>query len=117
LTVVLKKSKAKTLWLTVLVTVLVALFFETRTAKTASLNLLVSGNSDFAGATVYINGQLKGTLKKLTDSGLGGTAFWTSLPDGKYLIEVRKPGFHDFKTNLDLNTLSLVNVDLKAKTN
>jgi hypothetical protein len=117
LAVVSKKSKAKTLWLTVLATVLVVLFFETRAAKTASLNLLVSGNSELAGAAVYIDGKLKGNLKKVTDSGLGGTAFWTSLPDGRYLIEVRKPGFHDFTTNLDLNTLSLVNVDLKAETN
>ena len=117
MTVLFKPSRAKTLWVLVLVAVLFVLFFETRSANEPSLNVLVSGGSSLSGATVYIDGRKMGSLEKLTDSGLGGSAFWTSLPDGKYLIEVRKQGFRDFKRTIDLNTLAFVNVDLPGDGN
>jgi len=96
----------------VLVVVLVALFLETHSTKTPKLNLLINGNTESAGATVYINGAAEGTLQILADADLGGTGFWTNLPDGKYAIEIRKPGFKNFDTNIDLNTLAFVSVDL-----
>jgi len=110
--IVVKPSKAKILWFAVLVAVLLLMFAETRSAQTAKLNLLINGNAESAGATVYINGLEKGTLQNLADADVGGTGFWTHLPDGKYSIEIRKPGFNSFKTDIDLNTLSFVAVDL-----
>jgi hypothetical protein len=110
--VVARPSKARIWWFVVLIVVLLALLGETRSTKTAKLNLLINGNTESAGATVYINGSAKGTLQILADADLGGTGFWTDLPDGKYSIEIRKPGFNDFKTNIDLNTLAFVAVDL-----
>ena len=110
--IVAKPSKATFLWFAVLVAVLLLLFTETRSTKTAKLNLLINGNAESAGATVYINGSPKGTLQNLADAELGGTGFWTHLPDGPYSIEIRKPGFKAFNTNIDLNTLSFVAVDL-----
>jgi hypothetical protein len=107
-----KPSKATIVWFAVLVAVLLLLFTETRSTKTSKLNLLINGNSESAGATVYINGSAKGTLQNLADADLGGTGFWTNLPDGQYSIEIRKPGFTPFKTNIDLNTLSFVAVNL-----
>jgi len=109
---VAKPSKAGILWFAVLVAVLLLLFIETRSAKSAKLNLLINGNAESAGATVFINGSEKGTLQNLADANLGGTGFWTNLPDGQYSIEVRKPGFKTFKTDIDLNTLSFVSVDM-----
>jgi hypothetical protein len=110
--VVARPSKARVWWFGVLIVVLLALLGETQSTKTARLNLLINGNTASAGATVYIDGSPKGTLQILADADLGGTGFWTHLPDGKYSIDIRKPGFNDFKTDIDLNTLSFVAVNL-----
>jgi hypothetical protein len=107
-----KTSKATILWFAVLIAVLLLLFAETRSTITGRLNLSINGNAESAGATVYINGSPKGTLQNLADADLGGTGFSTHLPDGKYSIEIRKAGFNPFRTDIDLNTLSFVAVDL-----
>jgi hypothetical protein len=110
-----KRWNATILWFVVLFVVLALLFAETRSSKTSRLNLSINGNPDSAGATVYVNGSPTGTLQSLTDADSGGTGFWTYLPDGKYTISVHKPGFNEFKTEIDLNTLGFISVDLVPK--
>jgi hypothetical protein len=110
--VVYKPSKLRLLWILALAAVLLILFVETQISNPSALNVLISGAANLAGATVYIDGKPKGTLQKLTDSGLGGAAFWTKLPDGKYSVEVRKPGFCAFRSNLDLHSQAVMAVEL-----
>jgi hypothetical protein len=112
-----KRWNATILWFVVLFVVLALLFWETRSPKISRLNLSINGNPDSAGATVYVDGFPKGTLQNFTDADSGGTGFWTYLPDGKYTISIRKPGFDEFKKDINLNTLGFVSVDLVRKNN
>ncbi len=110
-----KRSGATKLWLTVVVSVLVVLWWQTRSQLSAAYNLFLNGDSSAVGAEVSIDGMAKGKMSQPLNSGLGGAVFYAQLKNGHHVLEVKKPGYKTFRKEIDMKTKDYVGVDLNPE--
>jgi len=110
--VVVKPAGATKLWLAVIVSVLVVLWWQTRSQTSASYNLFLNGDSSAIGADVSIDGTAAGKMSQSLSSGLGGAIFYAHLHDGHHVLEVKKPGYQTFRKEIDMQTKDYVGLEL-----
>lgn len=115
MTLEVKPSKAKQLWFAVLISVLAVMYLETRQPRPAEMNFLVHANAQAEGAKVYIDGNERGVLTAAKDPDLSGALFRDKLAHGKHILEVKKPGFEDFRQVIPMSLEAFVKVDLVEK--
>jgi hypothetical protein len=108
-----KPSQAVKIWLGVVALVLGLLFMQTRGKGSGDFNFFLNTDSDAIGAEVYVDGILLGKIDAGPRSGLGGGTFWGHLTQGKHLVEVRKPKYKPFQTEVDMHGKDYRGVDLK----
>jgi hypothetical protein len=109
-----KPSKAVHLWLGILGAVLVVLFFETRASHSGGNNFFINTDLSAVGASVIVDGKQAGTIGSANGSGIGGGAFWMHLSRGQHKIEVIKPGYKPYSTEIDMHGEEYLGVDLKS---
>lgn len=112
MTLVMKPSRAKQLWLAVLVVVLACMYYQTSHHHGSDYNFLVHANSDANGARVFIDGQDCGVLTTSDHADMSGTNFRNWLSHGWHVVEVRKTGFKPFKKRFSMGMEGFVGVDL-----
>jgi hypothetical protein len=115
MTLQIKTSRAKQLWLTVFIVVLTLMYFETRGHRVHDFNLLVHANSEAEGAKVSVDGQERGALAVSGEGDLVGTHFRDRLAPGSHVIEVQKPGFASFRRTISMGSEAFIDVALSAK--
>jgi hypothetical protein len=109
----INQSPANRVWLGVFVIVTIVLFAQTRGPKEASYNLILEGNPESIGASVYLDGQNVGSLKNSTASGLEGAIYWGKAANGEHLLEVKKPNYKTFSKQFDMHCEEYLSVDLE----
>lgn len=114
-TISLRRSKAARIWLAVVGSVLVVLFWQTRHPASTNYNLFLSGDSVAVGAEVWIDGQKAGQMEPSPGFGLSGAVFYAHLPNGHHRLEVRKPGFKRFRQEIEMKTEDYVSVELSPE--
>lgn len=113
--IVVKQSNASRVWLAVVTSVLLLLWWQTRNPTSSRFNFFLNGDSVAVGAAVLIDGKVVGRMTAPATSGLGGAAFYTDLTDGRHVVEVRKPGYKPFKKEIDMATKGYVSVELQPE--
>jgi hypothetical protein len=113
--IVVKQSNATKLWLAVVTSVLLLLWWQTRNPTSSRFNFFLNGDSVAVGAAVLIDGKMAGRMTAPANSGLGGAAFYTDLTDGRHVVEVRKPGYKSFRKEIDMQTKGYVSVELQPE--
>lgn len=108
-----KSSRAVYLWAALICAVLILLWFETGHKPANNNNLLLSGEAQTVGATVFIDGENVGAMVDSNQSGVDGSAFYWHVNDGKHVIEVKKDGYDSFHKDIDLRSQGYVGVELK----
>lgn len=110
-----KRSNATKLWLGIVMSVLVVLWWQTHNQPSTGYNVFLNGDSQAVGAEVAIDGTTSGTMSRSQNSGLGGAIFYARLPNGHHLVEVKKPGYKTFRKEIDLRTKDYVSVELVSE--
>lgn len=106
-------NKAPTLFLSLLVTVLGALFLETRGPLKRNTNFYLAGDSDVVGAEIFMDGSHKGKIKIASNSGLSGGVFHCHLSNGTHQLEIRKPGFKTVSLVLNFRGQDYLGINLE----
>ncbi|HEY9869334.1 MAG TPA: PEGA domain-containing protein [Candidatus Obscuribacterales bacterium] len=112
---VVKQSNATRVWLAVVMSVLLLIWWQTRNPTSSRFNFFLNGDSVAVGAAVLIDGTVAGRMTAPPNSGLGGAAFYTDLADGRHVVEVRKPGYKSFRKEIDMQTKGYVSVELQPE--
>ncbi|PWU02934.1 MAG: hypothetical protein C5B53_01070 [Candidatus Melainabacteria bacterium] len=111
----IKTSRAKQLWLAVFLFVLALMYLETRNQSLPDYNFLLQANAEAEGATVLIDGQVRGILTASDHYDLAGTHFRDQLKPGTHVIEVQKPGFKPVRQTVPMHMEAFMGVDLKPE--
>jgi hypothetical protein len=106
-----KTSKAFTVWLTLLIGVLVALFLQMGT-KIESYNLLIEGDRECDGASVQVDGHPVGTITERVEAGVKVIGLRVLLADGQHTVTVSKPGFAPFTAPVKLRGADYIGIHL-----
>lgn len=108
-----KKNNAPAIWFSIVLTVLMILFVETRGTGRRNTNFFVNGDSDSVGAEIFLNGAHIGRINIANNSGLSGGTFSCHLNNGSHNLEVRKPGFKTLSRVLEFNGQDYLGVNLE----
>ncbi len=108
-----KKNNAPAIWFSIVLTVLMILFVETRGTGRRNTNFFVNGDSDSVGAEIFLNGTHIGRINIANNSGLSGGTFSCHLKNGSHNLEVRKPGFKTLSRVLEFNGQDYLGVNLE----
>jgi hypothetical protein len=110
-----KTSRAKQLWLAVLLFVLALMYLETRNPSLPDYNFLLQANAEAEGAKVLVDGQARGVLTASDHTDLAGTHFRDRLMPGMHVIEVQKPGFKPIRQTLPMHLEAFMGIELEPK--
>ena len=105
-------TRARLLWISIVVVVLGLLWLETRHEGTGSHNLFLNADSNAVGAEVLIDGGSRGLMTSSGSGGLGGAVFYGHIGDGRHAIEVRKQGYRPFLKEIEMRREDYVKVEL-----
>ena len=115
MTVQAKTSRARQLWLAVLVSVLALMYLETRNPSLPEYNFLLQSNADAEGAKVLIDGEPRGVLTASDNNDLAGTHFRGKLKAGTHVIEVEKAGFKPIRQTIAMHLEAFMGVELQPE--
>jgi hypothetical protein len=110
-----KTSRARQLWLAVLVFVLALMYLETRNPSAPQFNFLLQGNAEAEGAKVLVDGEPRGVLTTSENNDLAGTHFRGKLKAGTHVIEVQKAGFKPVRQTIAMHLEAFMDVDLQPE--
>lgn len=108
-----RRNNAPAVWLAVVLSVLIVLFFQTRGNGRRNTNFFLSGDSEAVGAEIYLNGSKLGKIHIANNSGLSGGIFSCHMQDGTHSLEVRKPGFKTLSRVLEFKGQDYLGVILE----
>ena len=108
-----RRNHSPLIFTLVLVTVLGALFLETRGPLKRNTNFYLSGDSDAVGAQIFVDGSHLGIIKTAGVSGLSGGVFHCHLDSGTHQLEIKKPGFKTLSVVLNFRGQDYLGIDLE----
>lgn len=110
-----KTSRARQLWLAVLLFVLALMYLETRNPTLPEYNFLLQGNAEAEGAKVLIDGEPRGVLTASDNNDIAGTHFRGKLRAGTHVIDVQKEGFKPVRQTIAMHLEAFMGVELQPE--